>query len=260
MGLIREIELCPICKEPLQQKEQFGSDGLWQLVNIPCDCAKKRIAEDAEIKEALAAYNQKDTRIKMGYPDDSYLADTFDKDNSPNSEASKTMRRYVSKWPEMKEKNLGLILCGNCGTGKTFYASCIANEIRAKYGDKVYISSLPAMVDEMGKNFGENAELLLNKIQKFPLLVIDDLGVERNTAYSYEKAERIINARCRSGKPLIVTTNHDPAKFKDSTDINEQRIFSRISEMCVRYVMAGEDRRKPTGNQKAELAKQLLGI
>ena len=35
-------------------------------------------------------------------------------------------QRYVAHWPEMREKNVGLLLWGGVGTGKSFMAGCIA--------------------------------------------------------------------------------------------------------------------------------------
>ena len=38
-------------------------------------------------------------------------------------------RRYVEHWDEMRKQNLGLLLWGKPGSGKTFAAGCIANAL-----------------------------------------------------------------------------------------------------------------------------------
>lgn len=36
---------------------------------------------------------------------------------------------YVDHWPEAFKRNIGLLLFGNVGTGKSFLAGCIANAL-----------------------------------------------------------------------------------------------------------------------------------
>ena len=42
---------------------------------------------------------------------------------------------------------------------------------------------------------------------RYPLLILDDFGMERGTEYGLEQVFNVIDSRYRSGKPLIVTTN-----------------------------------------------------
>ena len=39
---------------------------------------------------------------------------------------------YVEKWEEMKKNATGLLIWGNVGTGKSFFAGCIANALLEK--------------------------------------------------------------------------------------------------------------------------------
>lgn len=45
------------------------------------------------------------------------------------------------------------------------------------------------------------------KLCRYPLLIIDDFGMERDTSYGLEQLYNVIDSRYRSKKPLIVTTN-----------------------------------------------------
>ena len=47
----------------------------------------------------------------------------------------------------------------------------------------------------------------INSFNSFPLLIIDDLGVERNSEFAREQVFNIIDSRYRSQLPMIVTTN-----------------------------------------------------
>ena len=49
--------------------------------------------------------------------------------------------------------------------------------------------------------------LYIERLCRFPLLIIDDFGMERGTEYGLEQVYNVIDSRYRSRKPLIVTTN-----------------------------------------------------
>ena len=90
----------------------------------------------------------------------------------------------------------------------------------------------------------EGKQNYLDSLNEFDLLVIDDLGIERNTEYVNELVYNIIDARYRSGKPMIITTNLKYSDLHNTEDTSKARIYSRIIEMCLPVLVSGEDRRK----------------
>ena len=152
--------------------------------------------------------------------------------------------RYVDKWPEMRQKNTGIMLYGGVGTGKTFLASCIANALAEK-GVKLRMTTLPELSSEMSANYGKERWNVLEKIKRYELLILDDVGMSRNTDVFMENAFAVINARNLICKPLIVTTNLNPADMKSEKSIQLQRIYSRIFAMTKAGIMyvPGTDRR-----------------
>jgi DNA replication protein DnaC len=109
--------------------------------------------------------------------------------------------------------------------------------------------------------FDDNNMDLLDRLQRYELVVIDDLGVERGTSYASEQVYSIIDTRYRSGKPLIVTTNLSPDDFKNADNLAHKRVCDRIIESSPIVVkLEGESRRKEIGKAKREKYQQILGF
>ena len=53
----------------------------------------------------------------------------------------------------------------------------------------------------------EGREEYIRRLCSCPLLILDDLGMERDTKFGLETVYDVIDGRYLSGKPLIVTTN-----------------------------------------------------
>ena len=123
---------------------------------------------------------------------------------------------------------------------KTFYASCIANAIR-KRGDWVLIGTAADLVKYFTKDFGRNEEAE-DQIRRYPLMVIDDIGMEKTTENSLAVMNEIVNMRYLARKPLICTSNYPLSKLYEGTGAYGERITSRLSEMCVPYKLTGKDR------------------
>lgn len=68
-------------------------------------------------------------RLKAeGFSDPAMLDWTFENDNGRSPQMHHA-HRYVEQWQTMRSKNLGLLLWGGVGTGKSFLAGCIANAL-----------------------------------------------------------------------------------------------------------------------------------
>ena len=250
------VNVCPICGEPKAREVQFGGNTV--TLPLACKCDRERQAElENEIAERRKVFRNSEI-IRNGYLDTYYSELTFDVDDSPKSKASIDLKRYCEKWEAMKQKNIGLLLMGSYGTGKTFYASCIANEVR-KQGDYVLIGTLSKLMQEMNADYGHDKAEWENKIKTYPLMVIDDLGVERDTEYSYEQIENIIDLRYRSKLPVIVTTNISKNDLMNLNDVRKERVWSRLREMCTAYVITGKDRRIEKGRLKQAEFAELIG-
>jgi DNA replication protein DnaC len=99
----------------------------------------------------------------------------------------------------------------------------------------------------------------IDSFKKYPLMIVDDLGMERNSEFAREQIFSVIDSRYRSQLPMIVTTNLSLDELKDTTDLSKARIYDRVLERCLPIRVNEQNIREL--NQAAVLAraKQLLG-
>jgi DNA replication protein DnaC len=114
----------------------------------------------------------------------------------------------------------------------------VLNELQATYVKQEYIDSL-----------NDNS-----------LLILDDLGIERDTAYAREQVYNVIDARYRAGLPMIITTNLTMDKLKSTQDIDNMRIYDRILEKCFPIEVDGGNRRRKAIRESYGEMKDLLGL
>ena len=253
---------CGKCKEAKQFKLPIP-ETLWdrlgetRVVFRACACRRAEVALEEEVKrEAERIDNIKKLRLH-GIEDAKYLECTFDRDDRQEVKIRETCLNYVEKWNEVKEQNIGLAFVGDVGTGKTFYAAAIANAIIDK-GVAAIITTIPALHTAMIANYGENRDFILSKIRSIPLLVLDDVGVERATPTAMENAYTIINERYKAEKPLIITTNISKAEMLNPATEHEKRIYDRIQEMCPAFIQPKLKRRRAISEDKRREALDLL--
>ena len=98
----------------------------------------------------------------------------------------------------------------------------------------------------------------INALASYQLLIIDDLGVERNSEYALGIIFSVIDRRIRSGRPLIITTNLPLKEIKNETMLDKRRIYDRILEMCTPMYVGGTSKREVIASMKMEKAKTLL--
>lgn len=141
------------------------------------------------------------------------------------------------------ENNRGLLLIGPCGVGKTHLAVGILKELLRKGHSGLYFNVI-ALLDAIKASYdpelkatqGINLEIDLDA----DVLIIDDLGAEKMSAWVADRLYAIINQRYERNRTLVLTTNLDYARLADRVG---QRIISRIYEMCILHPCKGEDYR-----------------
>ena len=117
---------CSKCNTPRQCRHELQGKVL--IPSIRCKC-QQEIFEQEEAQRKLHEKQMEIEHLKTSGLQDKSLYDyTFAKDNGSNPEM-KLAHNYVSNWEEMKANASGLLIWGDVGTGKSFFAGCIANAL-----------------------------------------------------------------------------------------------------------------------------------
>lgn len=254
------ILMCGVCHTPKQAiKELPNPNGgtFSRLVPVTCLCEEKG-REELEAKNKKQQFNlwMAEQHDKYGVSDRSYGAHTFAKDDRRDAALSDACRRYVERWEEMKADNMGVLFHGSVGTGKSFYACAIANALLEQCVPAT-VTNFPRLLNIL-QGVRDRQEYI-DHLQAYHLLVIDDLGVERESSYAAEQVYNVIDTRARSGLPLIVTTNLTIEEMKNPPTMQFARIYDRVLEMCpITIQMTGSSRRAGNAEARRAKARELL--
>jgi len=181
----------------------------------------------------------------------------------------------------------GVILCGPVGTGKTHLLISMAKEFdrlrsytpdepsgemvevpplaellagdhatdtRAPYlaRSEIAVKALVEywMVLDLAKALRADAlegGKMTEDCMKCHLLVIDDLGREKESEFLRQEMERIIDFRYREILPVAIATNHRPMELYD---IYGEHMMSRLRQSCDIVEVLGDDYRKGGTNAR----------
>ena len=245
------IWYCGICHTPKQFVRQVGELHIDAM--CLCECQK----EAYEREEAAFAREEKEKEIarrrRECFPVPGMDEWTFANDDHAKPGASAACKRYCDEFSGALRDGTGLLLYGEVGTGKSFLAACIANRLLDD-GYRVVFDNARGYADMAF----DDKEYFTDAITSADLVVLDDLGMERATEYMKETVFQILDKRCQSGKPLIVTTNLSNEALKAPRGVDEERVYSRLLEKSVPILMKGEDRRREKGRITAKEWREIL--
>lgn len=247
---------CGSCRTPKQVN--FEVNGRKLTPFCMCKCEVEKYEKEKDEDKARALREQIERNRRAGFPEVQMQQWTFEKDDRANAKISDICQRYVENFPKMKAKGKGLMFLGGFGTGKTFLAACIANALLDE-GFSVLMTSFPRLINTI-QGMREGKQEYIDSLNKYSLLIIDDLGVERQSEYVAELVQNIIDSRYRAGLPVVITTNLSPKDFSETQDIAKSRLYSRISEMCLPLIVNGVDRRKANAADSDRELAELLGL
>lgn len=146
--------------------------------------------------------------------------------NSKDESITKKGMVFVNRFDDFfRPQHKGIYISGSVGTGKSYLASMIANEMADK-GYSIYMGRINDAIDAFN-DF--NDKDLSNKIKAhyFNLIILDDLGSSRTTDYQVERLYNLIDTIYNSEIPLIVTTNIPIGVLAKEQNLGLKRVYDR---------------------------------
>lgn len=138
----------------------------------------------------------------------------------PKSDAQlkilRSCKNFVERYHENPKQTVGMIFCGNPGTGKNHLASAIIQEFIFRLDKTALMTTALKIVRAIKESWVEK-EKESKVIQRFnspDLLVIDEVGVQFGSLTEQLYLTEIINDRYEYLRPTIILTNLNVEELK----------------------------------------------
>ena len=244
---------CSICNHKTEIIIKHPFTGEERKVNCRCGCRT-----DMDDFKDRQKYEELERKKRICFAESNMFNWTFANDDGKNEKISNAMKNYVKNFPDFKKDGKGLLLYGTVGTGKSYFAACIANALIDE-GYNVLMTNFTRVLTILSDNKTDK-QAYIDGMNRYTLLIIDDLGAERSTDYAKEQVFGLIDARYRSGLPFVITTNLTAEELRKPQDIGYTRIYDRILERCFPVQITGESRRNREGKESYADIKEKLGL
>jgi len=122
--------------------------------------------------------------------------------------------RACQEYAEGRAEAPWLLLAGSVGWGKTHLAVCICN-YRIDHADELNLpianfTTVPDLLARLRSGFSdETFDTEMEAYRECPMLVLDDLGAEKDTDWTHEALYRVLNHRYAARLDTVITTNAD---------------------------------------------------
>jgi DNA replication protein DnaC len=136
-----------------------------------------------------------------------------------------------------------LTILGPAGTGKTWIAVRLLMKLYDGFNLRRYATwpkflDVSTAIESIKSEFGtDNDGKTLDALMNSCLLVLDDLGAERETDFTKDRVSAVLRSRYNQMLPTIITSN-----ATNLGELGDQRIASRLSDGLV-ITLNGKDRR-----------------
>lgn len=175
---------------------------------------------------------------------------TFD---TPSKEALMgEVANFVEQYRQAPLLAKGLYICGPFGVGKTFLLGALANEL-VKQNVGVTMLHYPTFTTEIKGTITLNTtQATLNSVKKVPILILDDIGAESNSAWLRDEVLAVIlEYRMKESLATFFTSNFSMndlqihlSESRDGVErVKAERLMERVRFLAKEFTLDGVNRR-----------------
>lgn len=226
---------------------------------VPCTCT------EADRK----AHARQRARIPSRYRDrdfDNFEVDPYTQEagaenwNRSLKRARLIVEGFVREYPSVTDH--GLLLMGPCGVGKTHLVVAALRALVAR-GHQGLFYDYRELLKQIQSSYNPESQTtemeVLEPILRCEVLVLDDLGASKPSAWALETVGHILNARYNDKRVTLITTNYmdegssvapapaggrRPLREDTLTDRISHRVRSRLHEICRTVEIVSDDYRR----------------
>lgn len=224
----------------------------WEIpVGKPCPFCNGGFADDViKAKKSADIPNSFYNKRLSDFDWSVYVTDdgkTFDTSSQQNG-----VRSFIEQFEVWENKNTGLYIYSKTkGSGKTFLASCICNELMNKKAIRTRFVKAIELIDialsgdkDANDEYKRNPMKLLHECK---FLVIDDLGQGNvDSKFFYETLLKLLDYRMNNSRMTMITSNYAiqelPLGEAITDRINKLCMPFHLPEICVRSKEIRESR------------------
>ena len=172
--------------------------------------------------------------------------------NSSQKNAKMLVQKFLKNYPQIGDEGHGLLFIGSCGVGKTHLAVSLLKHVITEKGDSGLFYDFRDLLREIQRTWNSDSQTseieILRHVTDAKVLVLDELGANKPTAWVRDTVAHIINSRYNERKITIFTSNFpdkpSTAGEETLTDRIDTRLRSRLYEMCHTIEIHGKDFRQ----------------
>lgn len=235
---VEDIKFCKNCKgvnkcqkaTPCLVTKMIYEDGILDRQVVPC-------------KKYLEFIKFRNQFIVRDFPEEWLYSSLKDID--------KSMERLelIKKYKSIIDNKTGewIFITGEAGTGRSFVAANLCIDMATRDLGPIAFIDVPTRFKELGNKKEEAFSSLLEKYQKVPVLVLDDLGNEYKSDFVRETIFfQILNVRAKNNLFTIITSDFLMKDISDMYCLNQaskpkvEQIKRLLKRKCGEEINLGE--------------------